>query len=65
MTNLPASKAGEAMELSSVLIVKIPVKGRSGYGLVTSAETRAKTLQKYQMSLSRVNEILTDLVRPH
>ncbi len=53
------------MELSSVLIVKIPVKGRSGYGLVTSAETRAKTLQKYQMSLSRVNEILTDLVRPH
>jgi hypothetical protein len=42
-TNLPTSKAGEAIGPNSVVIVKIPSKGLSEKGLTTSAETLART----------------------
>lgn len=41
------SKAGDAMGESSVVIVKMPSKGRSGKGFVTSAETLTRTLRQY------------------
>lgn len=43
-TDRPTSNAGDAIGPSSVVIENIPSKGRSGYGFVTSAETRAMTL---------------------
>ncbi len=43
-TYRPTSKAGDAMGLSSVVMVKIPSNLRSGKGAVTEAEMRARTL---------------------
>ena len=40
----PTSKAGEARGERSVVIVKMPSNFRSGYGAVTEAETRVRTL---------------------
>jgi hypothetical protein len=40
----PTSKAGDAMGESSVVIVKMPSNGRSGKGLVTSAEILTRIL---------------------
>lgn len=44
-TNRPVSNAGDAMGPSSVVIWKIPSKGRSENGFATSAETLASTLE--------------------
>lgn len=44
-TYLPLSKEGEAMGESSVVMVKMPSKRRSGKGWVTSAEMLARTLE--------------------
>jgi hypothetical protein len=44
VTNLPVSKAGDAIGLNSVEMTKMPLKGLSGKGFVTSAEIRATTL---------------------
>ena len=44
-TDLPTSKAGEAMGESSVVMVKMPSNLRSGKGSATSAEMRARTLR--------------------
>lgn len=40
----PDSKEGEAMGENSEVMVKIPSKGRSGKGAVTSADIRTRTL---------------------
>ena len=45
-TYLPTSMAGETIGESSVVMVKIPSNFRSGKGWVTSAEIRARTLQR-------------------
>lgn len=44
-TNRPVSNAGDAIGPSSVVIWKIPSKGRSENGFATSAETLASTLE--------------------
>lgn len=44
----PGSNAGEAMGESSVVMVKMPSKARSGKGLVTSAEMLTRTLDAIQ-----------------
>ena len=44
-TDLPTSKAGEAIGESSVVMVKMPSNFRSGRGSATSAEMRARTLE--------------------
>jgi hypothetical protein len=42
---LPTSNAGDAIGLSSVVIVKMPSNLRSSSGLVTSAEIWTRTLE--------------------
>ena len=46
-TDRPTSNAGDAIGPSSVVIENIPSNGRSGYGFVTSAETREMTLPDF------------------
>lgn len=55
MTNRPVSNAGDAMGPSSVVIWKIPSKGRSENGFATSAETLASTLETCQCHNSLVS----------
>lgn len=47
---LPSSKAGEAIGLNSVVMVNMPLNGRSECGLVTSADMRASTLRSPRIS---------------
>ena len=63
-TDRPTSNAGEAIGPSSVVIVKIPSKGRSGYGFVTSADTRAITLELTVSGVMWFMECATHLVFP-
>lgn len=50
-TYRPTSNAGDAMGENSVVIWKMPSNLRSGYGAVTSHETRATTLYKLSITL--------------
>lgn len=45
-TNLPTSKAGDAMGDNSTLMNKIPSEGRTALGEMISQETWARTLKE-------------------